>query len=168
MKKIVCFAVCISFLFGGLLGLHLAAQPGGAGSRTAENAPDFSLFDPNVAERSEKELLERKVVAHWNIVMQANAFAEVGDPRRGNAMALAEAHAGLAAAKIELYRYTGEQDKLLVALKTRVEHLTEKLRAAVAAYELATVPLEVILEVELQLLDALLEQKRVHASLNLP
>ena len=167
MKKIAFFAVCISFLFGGLLGLHLAAQPGGAGSWATENAPNFSLLDPNVAERSEKELLERKIVAHWNIVDLAGMYAQVGD-RRGNAMVLAGARADLAAAEIELYRYTGEQDKLLVALQARVEHLTEKLRAAAAANAVDAATLGTVSEVELQLLDALLEQKRVRASLNTP
>ena len=167
MKKTACFAVCISFLFGGLLGLHLAAQPGSAGSRATENAPDFSLLDPNVAERSEKELLERKVAARKGILNGVDRLAQVGSPR-GNATALAEAHAGLATAEIELYRYTGEQDKLLASLKARVEHLTKKLRAVALAFEAATVSLEVVHEAELQLLDALLEQKRVRASLNLP
>ena len=167
MKKIACFAVCISFLFGGLLGLHLAAQPGGAGSMATENAPDFSLLDPNVAERSERELLERKIVVHRNIVALADGYAQVGN-RRGNAMVLAGARADLAAAEIELYRYTGEQDKLLVALQARVEHLTEKLRATTAAYTAEAATLGTVSEVELQLLDALLEQKRVRASLNMP
>ena len=159
MNKTTILAVCFLFLFGGLLGLHLVAQPGGAGSRAADDTPAFSLLDPNAADRSERELLERKVVARQRIVAQVEVYGEVGDPR-GRVTILAEAHADLAAAEIELYRYTGEQDKLLAALKRRVEHLTEKLRAVVAAHELNRATSEAIHEAESQLIDALLEQKR--------
>jgi outer membrane protein TolC len=157
MNKTTILAACIVLLFGGLLGLHLAAQPGGTGSRATENASNFSLLDPNVSERSERELLERKVIVHRRIVMRVESHVQAG---QGNAMRLAEARADLAAAEIELYRYTGEQDKLLVALKARVEHLTEKLRAATNAFDANVSSLDEFHAVELQLLDALLEQKR--------
>jgi len=45
---------------------------------------------------------------------------------------------------------------------------TEKLRAVSNAYQGATATLDEVSEVELQLLDALLEQKRVRASLSTP
>ena len=167
MKKIACFAVCALFLFGGLLGLHLAAQSGGTENRATENAPVFSLLDSDVAECSEKELLERKIAVRRRIIIQADAHAQIGS-FQGNAMTRAEAYADLAAAEIELYRYTGEQDKLLAALKARIEHLTEKLRATHNAFEATRVTLAAVHEAELQLLDALLEQKRVRASLNRP
>jgi len=167
MKKITYFTVCVLLLFGGLLGLHLAAQLGGTESRATENAHVFSLLDQDVTERSEKELLEQKIVVHRRIVMQVDAHAQAGSPQ-GSVMLLAEAHANLAAAEIELYRYSGEQDKLLAALQASVEHLTEKLRATYAAYEATRATLAVVHEAELQLLDALLEQKRVRASLNSP
>lgn len=167
MKNTTILAVCFCLLLGGLLGLHLVAQPGGTGSRATESAPAFSLLAPNVSERSEKELLEQKVVAHQGIVAQIEAHAQMGTPR-GTAIRLAEVHANLATAEIELYRYTGEQDKLLAALKARVEHLTDKLRATTNAFENSTTDMESVHEAKLQLLDALLEQKRVHASLNTP
>ena len=161
MNKITIIAVCVCFLFGGLLGLHLAAQPGGTERRATENPSAFSLLDPNVSERSEKELLEQKVIARQRIVAQIEAHVQAGSPR-GSAIRLTEVHANLATAEIELYRYTGEQDKLLAALKARVEHLTDKLRATIGAFEHSVVEKETVHEAELQLLDALLEQKRVH------
>jgi len=176
MNKTTILAVCILFLFGGLLGLHLAAQPGGTESRGTEsratgNAPDdapaFSLLDPNVAERSERELLERKVVVHRNIVAQIDGLVQAGS-RHGTANRLAGARADLAAAEIELYHHTDEQEKLLAAHQARVEHLKEKLRVTVQGFEIAAVSLDAVFEAELKLLDALLEQKRDRASLNLP
>ena len=159
MNKTTLLVACILFLCGGLLALHLAAQPG-SGSMIVNNAPTSSALDPNVMERSEKELLEQKIVVHQRIVLQLQTYADAGD-RRGNAARLAEARANLAAAEIELYRHTGEQDKLHAALKTRVAHLNENLRATIVAFNMNATTMEVVSEAELQLLDALLEQKRV-------
>ena len=163
MKKITYFAMCVLLLFVGLLGLHLAAQSGGTESRATENAPVFSLLDPDVAEPSEKELLEQKIAVRRRIVMQVDVHAQAGS-LHGSVSLLAEAYANLAAAEIELYRFTGEQDKLLDALKARVEHLAKKREATINAYENARGTLAEICEAELQLIDALLEQKRVRAS----
>ncbi|MCL2711522.1 MAG: hypothetical protein FWE95_11640 [Planctomycetaceae bacterium] len=158
MNKTTLLVACILFLCGGLLVLHLAAQPG-SGSMIVNNAPTSSALDPNVMERSEKELLEQKIVVHQRIVLQLQTYADAGD-RRGNAARLAEARANLAAAEIELYRHTGEQDKFLSAQNARIEHLTTKLRAATVAYGMDVASLGEVSEAELQLLDALLEQKR--------
>jgi hypothetical protein len=99
--------------------------------------------------------LYKKIVDSVTIAYNA------GQPA-GSATRMAEAQANLAAAEIELYRHTGEQDKLHTALQARVEFLTVKLRAVVLAHEAGTTLLGNVGEAEIQLLDALLEQKRAH------
>jgi len=157
MKKTIICAVCILCLCGGLFCVHLVAQP--------EKPAPVSLLDPKISDQSERELLELKVVSHRKLVDNIAAYAQAGDPR-GRASQLTEVHAGLYTAEIELYRHTGERDKLLAAMQSKVDVLREKLRAVMVGYELNTVPLDVVGTTEIQLLDALLEQKRVRAATN--
>jgi len=53
-----------------------------------------------------------------------------------------------------------EREKLLDVVKTKIDALTEYLRATMVAYELDVSTIEVVLTAEIRLLDALLEQKR--------
>ena len=164
MKKIAISGVCVLLFCGGLFCIHLTAQSGRLGNASSSAEP-ISLLDPKITELGERELLERKVASHRQLAEVATMRFEQGSPR-GGAIQLAEAHAGLAAAEIELYRRTGEQEKLLAAHKTRVEALTKKLRAVMFLYKEATSPtgtLDALCEAEIQLLDALLEQKREQA-----
>ena len=158
MKKTIIVIFGALFLCGGLFCLHLTAQ-------TARNsfspADKNSLLHRKFEECSEQELLELKVAAHRKILESVIAHSEAGSPL-GSYARLQGAQAGLAAAEIELYRHTGEQDKLRIALQARVDALTEKLRAVTSAYEAASGsagPVDVC-EAEIQLLDALLEQQR--------
>jgi hypothetical protein len=50
-------------------------------------------------------------------------------------------------------------------MKAKVDALTDKLRAATAMYKMDVTPVVNKCNVELQLLDALLEQKRISAAL---
>ena len=157
MKKIVTFTLCALLLCGGLLCLHLVAQT------RIENTPvpakQGSLIDSKPEEWSERDLLERKVVAYRHIADQVARYHAAGSPA-GNASRLAESHANLAAAEIELYRHTGEQVKLRVALESQIEALTDRLRAVTVAYEAATCNLADVSAAEIQLLNVLLERKR--------
>jgi len=157
MKKIA-FLMSVLLLYGGLFCIHLVAQSERRGNVPA-SAETTSLIVPNIAERSERELLERKVEARRTIVELVTLHSEMGSPR-GRAFQLMGARAGLAAAEIELYRHTGEQEKLLAAHQAKVEAMTHKVQSARNAYESDAITLEELLESEIQLLDALLEQKR--------
>jgi len=159
IKKTALFAACILLLFGGLFCLHLTAQPG---SLIGSPAQPVSLVDLNIEETSERELLELKVAVHRNLVSLTTA-AYKADLPSADITALAESHAHLAAAEAELYRYTGEQDKLRAALKEKAEALTDKLRGATLMFEAGALTRAVLGEAELQLLDALLELKQVSA-----
>ena len=163
MKKAIIYTVCVLFFCGGLFVLHLVAQIGGLNVRPA--AVPVSLLDLKIEKYSERELLELKVASYRKLADFTADQSKIGS-RAGTAVRLAESHADLAAAEIELYRHTGEREKLLTALQTRVEALTDKLRAVTSAYEIEVERLDAVLAAEVQLLDALLEQKRVHASLN--
>jgi hypothetical protein len=154
MKRTTIIAVCTMLLFGGLLCLHLAAQP------VKVKDVSIPLLDPKIKDSGERELLEMKVESYRKIAEYVDAQAALGTPR-GRASFLAEAYANLAAAEIELYRFTGDRDKLLVAMDAKVEALTNKLRGAKAAYEYATTTQKELCEAEIQLLDALLERKRM-------
>ena len=156
MKKTIIVIFGALFLCGGLLGLHLAAQT--AGSAFSPSDKD-SLLHRKLEECSERELLERKVAAYRGIADHVVSLSNTGSPR-GTAKQVAASHADLAAAEIELYRHTGEQEKLHAAHSARVEALTEKLRAVTRSYENGTTLLNDLHEAEIQLLDALLEQKR--------
>jgi len=153
MKKTIMCAVCVSLLCGGLFCLHLTAQ--------SERTAPIPLLDPKIEEQSERGLLELKVASHRELARYVDAHIAVGSSA-GTSIRLAEVHAGLYAAESELYRYTGEQDKLLVALQARVDALRDKLRAVVAALEAERVTLDVLIVTEIQLLDALLEQRRAN------
>ena len=164
MRKAIIYIVCVLFLCGGLFGIHLAAQISGLGG-VRPAAVSVSLLDPKIKECSERELLELKVASYRKLADLAAAQSEIGS-RAGTAVRLAESHADLAAAEIELYRHTGEREKLRTALKTRVEALTDKLQAVTTAQEFfGAARSDEVYAAEVQLLDALLEQKRVHASL---
>ena len=154
MKKITFIALCVLLLCGGLFCFHLTAQT----ERTVSAKP-VSLLEQKIEDISEWELLELKVATYQKIVDVVDAHARAGSPR-GSSVQIAEAHANLAAAQIELYRHTGEQDKLLAAHQARVKALTEKLRAVTNAHEHTTMTSKEFHEAEIQLLDALLEQKR--------
>jgi hypothetical protein len=80
--------------------------------------------------------------------------------QKGRYYRLQESKADLAAAEIELYRHTGEQDKLRIAWKSRIEALFARVEAVSAAYAAETLELGDVSEAEIQLIDALLEQKR--------
>jgi hypothetical protein len=166
MKNTTFFAVCVLLLLGGLFCLHLAAQSGGPGGPGYPGAIVFdtplSLLDPKVSELSERELLEMKVDRCRRIVIIVKAHAAAGNPA-GRPHLLAEAQANLADAEIELYRYTNEQDKLLVALDAKVKALTDKVRAVVNSHNNGTVTMATVCEAEVQLLDALLERKRARS-----
>lgn len=132
--------------------MHLAAQ-------SAKVESDVSLLDRKLDECTERELLELKVAARRKIADWVAKLYEVGSPT-GGVVRLADSHAQLAAAEIELYRYTGERGKLRIALQSRVEALTDKLRALTNAYDATAIQVNVLCEAEIELLDALLEQKR--------
>ncbi len=82
----------------------------------------------------------------------------------GTVVRQAEVRAELAAAEIELYRHTGERDKLTAALESRVEARKNKLQAVTAGYEVGTASRGELCDAENQLLDAMLEQKRVQVA----
>ena len=156
MKKTALFAVCILLFFGGLFCLHLTAQPG---SLSGSSAKPISLVDLKIEETSERELLELKVAVHQNLVYSATA-AYKADLPGASITSLATSHANLAAAEAELYRHTGEQDKLLAALKEKTEALTDKLQGVTLMFEAGVITRAVLGEAELQLLDAMLELKK--------
>jgi outer membrane protein TolC len=158
MKTKAIFAACALLFCGGLFCLHLTAQS----EKTSDvpvAAKPIALLESKMLELSEQELLERKVDSHRKFVESVTTHYEVGSPR-GSAILLGEAQAGLAAAEIELYRYTGDRDKLLAAHQARVEALTQKLEAAKNAYDADRISPEILLVSEIQLLDALLELKQ--------
>ena len=170
MKKRVIVVACALLFCGGLFCLHLVTQSKGGlwayGALVFDEIPDddtqtepASLLERKLDECNERELLELKVASYRKIARSLAALSQVGHPS-GSAVRLAESHADLAAATIELYRYTGEQEKLRIALQARVEALTDKLRAMYNAYEADMTTLDVVCKAETQLLDALLEQKR--------
>ena len=158
MKKTALCAMCVLLLCGGLLCVHLTAQSGGI-ENIFSAAVSSSLLDMKTEELTERELLELKVANRRQLADNVAHLATLGAPV-GTASRLAEVHADLAAAEIELYRYTGEQEKLFTALKTRVDALTDKLRAETFAHKLGARGEDAIPTAEIQLLDALLEQKR--------
>ena len=160
MKKTAFFVPCFLLLCGGLFCLHLTAQP-----KTDSSAKPNSLLDRKINLYSERELLELKVASYRKIVDSITISHAVAN-RTGDAIRLAEARADLAAAEIEFYRYTGERDKLLISLETKIDTLTDKLRIVSKLYEVDMIPQTVLCAAEIQLLDALLEQKRVGTSLN--
>ena len=155
MKKTVFLSVCVLLLCGGLFCLH--AQPERAG-----DIPTVSLLEMNFDEVSERQLLEMKVDAYQKLLDLVVLKFESGF---GGATHLAEARANLAAAQIELYRYTGEQDKLFAALQARVDAMRTKLYATRVAHDHVSKGFtsKVLHEAEIELLDALLEQKRARA-----
>ena len=157
MKKTVFLSVFVLLLCGGLLCLHLTAQP----ERASNAPPVVSLLEMNFDEVSERQLLEMKVDTYQKLLDLAVWGFELGLLPH-----LTEARANLAAAQIELYRYTGEQDNLFAALQARVDALRLKLRATMVAYEHVppgALTLPTLHEAEIELLDALLEQKRARA-----
>ena len=158
MKKTAIFVIGALLFCGGFFCFHLTAQTAKIGDSFSQKDKS-SLLQRKFEECSERELLELKVAAHQKIVANVAVHNVAGSPY-GTATRLAESQANVAAAEIELYRHTGEQDKLRIALKTRIEHLTEKLRAEVRSYEAGATHIGTLYEVEIQLLDALLEQKR--------
>lgn len=168
MKKTP-FLTLVALLFcGGLFCLHLSAQRLDLFSGAlvfddlltipAQTLPN-SLLDRKLEECNERELLELKVATYRKLAHHVADAARLGAPD-GSVLRLTEAHANLATAEIELYRHTGDQTKLRIALKSRVEALTDKRQAMIHAHEAGRVSLIVLYESEAQLLDALLEQKR--------
>jgi len=156
MKKSTFLAVCGVILIGGLICLHLAAQP----DTVMKHAP-ASPLDQKIKDYNERELLEMKVECYRNIAKYTDDSAAVGDPLRGKSSDVAEAYANLATAEIELYRFTGDRDKLLAAMDAKIEALTNKLRAVKNAYDLGTCTSTNLREAEIQLIDALLERKQM-------
>ena len=155
MRKTVFLSVCVLLLCGGLFCLHLTAQP----ERASNPPPVVSLLEMNFDEVSERQLLEMKVDAYQKLLDLAVLNFESGLLPH-----LTEARANLAAAQIELYRYTGEQDKLFAALQARIDILKEQLQREIEAFRHgARQNLSVAYETEIELLDALLEQKRARA-----
>ena len=163
MKKTALFAVCVLLLCGGLFCLHLTAQP----ERTSTSEKLTSLLDLKIEDTSERELLELKVASCQQLVKFVLA-ARDGGLREGSTTRSCEANAYLAATEMELYRHTGERDKFLAAMEAKVQAQYEKLRAVTAMIEMADrrARQPELSEAQIQLLDALLEQKRILASLN--
>jgi hypothetical protein len=155
MKRTTVVTVCVSLLFGGLLCLHLAAQPD-----KAEVKVPVLLFDPKIKDSGEKELLEMKVDCYRQIATGVDNLAAVGS-LRGIASQVAEAKANLAGAEIELYHFTGDKEKLLAAMDAKIEALTNKFKALDSSFEHTTITLDELLGAKIQLLDALLERKRM-------
>jgi hypothetical protein len=153
MKKTAIFTVSVLLFCGGLFCLHLTAQTGKT-ENTASTAALIPLLDPKIEECSERELLELKVAACRKFTDAVTALYNAGAPS-GAFVRLIDAHVDLAAAEIEFYRHTGEQNKLRIALKARVEALSDKLRAVTLRNEVTAV-----YEAEVQLLNALLEQNQ--------
>ena len=166
MKKRIILSVSILFFCIGLLCLHLAAQ-----TEETENAPlseaPIPLVDRNLDKCSEQELLELKVDTYRKIIEFVVQAIESGAPG-SDLMTLQDVQADLASAEIELYRCTGELEKLRVALQEKVDARKRKVMASSAHYEVGSrrITLKELCEAEVQLLDAVLEQKRVLASLN--
>jgi len=176
MKKTVIVTVCVLLFCLGLFCIHLTAQPNqhypngisgalvfdgldGSQATSLEMALTL-LLDRKLEECSERELLELKVAVYRKLAHYTITGSSV--------IQLAEARANLAAAQIELYRHTGEQHKVLAAIQLRVEALTDKLRAVSLSHKSKTILPSILYETELQLLDALLEQKRAAALGNVP
>jgi NhaP-type Na+/H+ and K+/H+ antiporter len=158
MKRTTVIAVCVSLLFGGLLCLHLAAQS----DKTEVKAP-VSLLDMKIKDSGERELLEMKVESCRKIVDLAN-LRQQAPPTRGNtatATRHTEAYVLLATAEIELYHHIGDRVKLFVALDAKVEALTQKLHNATELHRNGMITSDEVCETEIQLLDALLERKRM-------
>ena len=128
MGKTVIGAVCVLLLCGGLFCAYLAAQIGMLENIRPAEEP-ISLLDLKIEELNERELLELKVTSHRKRAASVASLAALGAPD-GSAIRLAEVHADLIAAEIELYRYTSDRDKLLAALKARVDALTDKIGRA--------------------------------------
>lgn len=108
-----------------------------------------------------------KVASIRTLADSIDAARQGGFPE-GSALRHADVHAELAATEIELYRYTGEREKLLAALDAKVEALTNKLHSVNAGRQAGTIKLEILCETETQLLDALLERKRTRVAFMRP
>ena len=160
-NKLAIFAACALFLCGGFC-LYLTAQTERTENASASNE-SASLLDRKLEECNERELLEMKVEYRQQMLNIVTNRHNAGS-REGRGTRLAEARADLAAAEIQLYRHTGEQDKLLATHKARIAALTDKLQTLTNAYESAAVSLEDLFEAQIQLLDALLEQNREKTS----
>ena len=158
MKNTMFLSVFALLLCGGLFCLHLTAQPERAGNAS----PVVSLLEMNFDEVSERQLLEMKVDAYQKLLDQAISDFEFNIPS-GTATRLTEARANLAVAEIELRRYTGERDKLFAAQQARVHALIDKLSHVNSGIDLGVFPSAKLWETEIELLDALLEQKRASA-----
>jgi hypothetical protein len=144
--------------------LHLTAQLG-AENRAKENIDSVPLFDRKLEECSERELLVLKVDSYRKIVDSAtNAY----ETESISPFSLFDCLNDLADAEIELYRYTGQQEELRVALKNKVDAREQILRIANAHREVGSTRITMMEfhELEARLLDAVLEQKRILASLN--
>jgi Skp family chaperone for outer membrane proteins len=157
MKKHLIITASILLFCGGLFALHLAAQSVKTAPPTEEKIP---LFDPRVEQCSERELLELKVKSYEKMLEQIENHAKAGTPL-GRSQHLADARANLADAEAELYRHIGDTVKLQAALKAKVEAYREKLRAENNAFESGATRMDSVCTAEIQLLDALLEQKRI-------
>ena len=163
MKKIAIVSLCSLLFCGGLFCLHLVAQSVGRidGALVFDEplSTPTPLSDRNLEECSERELLELKVTAYQLIVANIAVHYEAGALKGGLAL-LCDSQADLAAAEIELYRHTGEQDKLRQALQAKVGARKEQLEAVIQSYEAERIGLSGLSKVKVQLIDALLEQKR--------
>ena len=164
MKRTTFLAMCAMLLLGLLLGrmfcFHLAAQSAVWSDEAKEDAL-IALLEPKIKECSEQELLEMKIKIYRKIVEGVEQAARAGIPS-GRAELQAEAYAQLASAEIELYRVTGDRDKLLAAMDAKIEALTEKHRAAKMLCEIGQpASYNELLLTDIQLLDALLERKRI-------
>ena len=167
MKKTALIATCIPLLCGGLFCLHLTAQPGSL-PRSLNGFTDktISLIDLKIEETSERELLELKVASRKKFADSVTIAFDANIPS-GTLNKMMQAHADLAAAKAELYRHTGEREKLLIALEEKVSALTDKLQGVILQHNVGAVSpnvtvvsSDVTTEAEIQLLEAMLELKR--------
>jgi len=156
MRKTALLALCVLLLCGGLFCLHLTAQPG---NLNAALEKEYSLIDLKIDETSERELLELKVASRQKIADSITVEYKAAAPR-GALNRMMQAHANLAAAKVELYQHTGEREKLFIALEEKVSALTDNLRNAIIQHSMGVTTQDAVLEAEIQLLDAMLELKR--------
>ncbi|MDR0327876.1 MAG: hypothetical protein LBI05_06230 [Planctomycetaceae bacterium] len=167
MKKGIILTACILLFCGGLVCWYLTAQTyfGVDGVLVFDESsiiPD-SLLDRKLEECSERELLEMKVaVAQYtfNYVTEQvkNGFATFDQ--------FIEAKVNLADAEIELYWHTGDQEALRTALQTKVESRKQQLMQTQVHHDVGSKrgAFPELRRAEMQLLDAVLEQKRVLAN----
>jgi hypothetical protein len=169
MKKGIILTAYILLFSGGLFCLHMTAQLGvgvrGALASDELSITPVSLLDQQLDEYSERELLEMRVAIAQKSYSYTARLAEEGI---ASLEELIEAKVDLADVEIEFYLHIGDQEALRTALQAKVDCRKQQLLRTNAHNEAGSMrgTSEELRRAEMQLLDAVLEQKRVLASLN--